>query len=162
MSFGSRIIGGVGTGTPFSLPFSASASSASLTSFSSSGLNDWESSYVFLPSSLNASCFWVRRCFNASAGSCGLLNLVLSLTAITGQVVPAESPSSSHGRGKTTNSSPFLGRGIAFVAFSGVRTACSPSGPLTMTHQISVLATHPKRCRGCLCVSSTASCRCRA
>ena len=120
MSFGSGINGVVGTGIPLSLSFSASASGASLTSFYSSGLNDGESSDVFLPSSSIASCFWARRRFNASCAACELLKLVLSLTLITGQVVPAASPSSSHCRGRKTNSSPFWGRGVPFVAFPKV------------------------------------------
>ena len=156
--------GGVRTGTPLSLPFSASASGAGVTSFSSSGLYEGESSIVFLPSSSIASCFWARRSFNAFSAAWGLLKLVLSLTAITGHVVPAASPSSYHCGGRKTNFSPFSGWGVPFVAFPGVTTARrgSPSGPSTMTHRIGVLAAHPNRCCSCLRVSSTASRRCWA
>ena len=164
VSFGSGITAGVGTGTPLSLSFHASASGAGVTSVSSSGLYEGESSIVFLPSSSIAYRFWARRSFNASSAAWGLLKLVLSLTAKTGHAVPAASPSSSHCRGRKTNSSCFLGRGVPFVAYPGVPTARpgSPSGPSTMTHRIGVLAAHPNRCRSCLRVSSTASRRCWA
>ena len=65
VSFGSGITGGVGTGTPLSLSFSASAYGAGVTSFSSSGLYEGESSIVFLPSSSIASCFCsMGRCLH--------------------------------------------------------------------------------------------------
>ena len=90
-----------------SLSFSAPVSGAGVTSFSSSGLYEGESSIVFLPSSSIASCFLARRSFNASSAAWGLLKLVLSLTAITGHFVPAASPSSFHCGGRKTDSSPF-------------------------------------------------------
>ena len=155
VSFGSGITGGFGTGTPLSLSSSASASGAGVTSFASSGLYEGESSIVFLPSSSIALCFWARRSFNASSAAWGLLKLVLSLTAITGHVVPAALPSSPHCGGRKTYSSPSLGSGVRFVAFPGVPTARrgSPSGPSTMTHRISVLAAHLNCCRSCLRVT---------
>ena len=100
-----------------SLSLFSSASGAPLTPFSSSALYHREYSNVCLSSSSIASCFVARRWFNTPSAACGLRKLVRSFTAISGQVVLAASPCSSHCGGRKTNSTPFFWPGGSLRSF---------------------------------------------